>query len=79
MKCMGSLVSYTTLEAYSGVRLLEPEPRSQVPDPPGFLVFVVRAVRFLEALKAIEEATAQLQARHAKPLPAKAIIVDEFT
>ena len=55
---MGSLVSYTTLEVYSGVRLLKPEPRSQVPDPPSFLVFVIRAVRFLEALKAIEEATA---------------------
>ena len=51
VKCMGSLVSYTTLEAYSGVRLLKPEPRSQVPDPPGFLVFVIRAVRFLEASK----------------------------
>lgn len=60
---MGSLVSYTTLEAYSGVKLLKPEPRSQVPDPPSFFVFVVRAVRFLEARKAIEEATAQLQAR----------------
>ena len=58
-----SLVSYVTLETYSGVRLLKPEPRSQVPEPPSFLVFVVRAVRFLEALKAIEEATAQLRAR----------------
>ena len=58
VKCMGSLVSYTTLEVYSGVQLLKPEPRSQVPDPPSFFVFVVRAVRFLEALKAIEEATA---------------------
>ena len=55
------------------VRLLKPEPRSQVPDPPSFFVFVVRAVRFLEALKAIEEATAQLRARHAEPLPANEI------
>ena len=70
---MGSLVSYTTLEAYSGVKLLKPEPQSQVPDPPGFLIFVIRAVRFLEALKAIEEATAQLQSRHAEPLPANEI------
>ena len=52
VRAHGSLVSYITLETYSGVRLLKPEPRSQVPDPPDFLVFVIRAVRFLEALKA---------------------------